>query len=345
MGVASDRQIISVHTASGVQLYQWGPEEQLGPPKWTREQRQTSTCDITVPSVHNAGLPLDITPWLHWVSVWDSDGQELYWTGPIQRVTLTKDVTQVSARDVSALMTRTRCPITKRWEAADPSRIAGELWAAMLALHGIPTRAVQRVDPRGDPFDFEANADSEMMADTITRLVEVGLYWTVVSGVPVLGPAPLDAVAALGEHDFVGDSLSLVRDGSESFNDVLVRGADNLARSTAPMGGLRLQTIASLDDMFGVSNVAHAARQYARYTASIKDSVVLSEDVVLHPDVPLTVQQLIPSARVTVDAFGTLSLMEVTKVTVAGGDPAVGLQTVNDDLPELMTITDQRAAT
>lgn len=344
MPVISSEQIVSLRTASGKQLDQFLATHQESL-KWTREQRQVSVLEMTVPSVIDADR-MDITPWLHWIDVFDAQGRELYWSGPIQRVSASRSRTSISARDMSALMTRTRCPLTKNWDAADPSKIAGELWAAMIAHHGLNTRAIERVDPRGDHFDFEAIADEQMMSATFDRLVGLGLHWTVVGGVPILGPAQLKSIVALGEDDFTGGEFSFVRDGSQTYNDVLLRGGDNLARASVPMGGLRLQTINNIDDMFGVSNVDRAAKQYVRYTGAIKDTLVLSDGAVLHPDAPLGISQLIPSVRFNVEALGVLQLMELQNVTVTGeGAVALTLASVNDDLPELVEIAQKGAVT
>ncbi|MEU9805423.1 hypothetical protein [Mycobacterium sp. NPDC050853] len=345
MPVVSPEQIVSLRTASGKQLYQFLANDQVSL-KWTREQRQVSGSEISVPSVIDSGRTLDITPWLHWIDVFDAHGRELYWSGPIQRVTASRSRTMISARDVSALMTRTRCPMTKDWDAADPSKIAGEMWAAMIAHHGLNSRPIERVDPRGDRFDHSVVADEVLMSASIDRLVELGLHWTVVAGVPILGPAQPKPIAALGEQDFIGGEFSIVRDGGESYNDVLLRGGDNLSRASVPMGGLRLQTVVNIDDMFGVSNVDRAAKQYVRYTGAIKDTLVLSDGAVLHPDAPLHISQLVPSVRVTVEALGVLRLMELQNVTVTGeGNAAITLASVNDDLPELVEIMAQTMVT
>ncbi|MFA5707936.1 hypothetical protein [Mycolicibacterium sp.] len=336
MAIISDEQIVSLHTIGGVQLDQFLGNSHVGL-QWSREQREISTLTMTVPSTLDVRRGLTIQPWLHWISVWNDQGTELYWTGPIDRVRANRRDMVITAADVSVLAGATRCPLTKQWDAADPATIAGELWEAMVRHHGVETRPIQKLDPRGDPFDFTAVADEELMDETIGRLVDLGLYWTVVAGVPILGPAGLKPFVELGEHDFVGDGFALVRDGRESFNDVLVRGADNLARASVPMAGLRRQTIVNVDSMFGVSNVDRAAHQYVRYTGMVKDTVV-ADSAVLHPDAPLRIEQLIPSARVIVDQYGLLTQMEIMSVNVEAGSVSLRLQQIDDDLPELVEI-------
>lgn len=339
--IVTDHQAVSVHTNDGIQLYQFLGDAIVSL-AWSREAREVSTCKLTVAAeVEYARLP-DLTPWKHWVSVWDENGTDLYWSGPITKVTMSRDEVVIEARDLMALLTRTRVPLTKRWEMTDPARIAEELLDSLLSLHNINAAAIVRDDPLGDRFDHGVIADTEMLDVAFDTLVNLGLRWTVVAGTPILGPAPRTVLAAFGENDFVGTGMTVVRDGTKSFNDVLLRGGDALARTRAPMAGLTLQTIVNIDSMFGVGNVDRAVKQYARYVSAIRDMVELPEGAVLHPDAPVTIDQLIPSARFAVDAFGMIVQMELVGVDVnySAGTSAVAIrmEAVDDELPELVEI-------
>lgn len=342
--IVSDEQVVALHSYDGVQLYQFLADDQVSM-TWTRELRETSRCEIVVPSTLEYSRLPDIVPWQHWCSVWEDNGQRLLWTGPIQQVTSGRTTMTILAKDSSAYSARTRTPVTKRWDSADPTAVAAELWDAMIRHHRLNVTPIRRPDPNADPFDFAAVADEKMLEAVIAELVTLGLRWSVVAGVPILGPAPFTAFTALGTDDFIGgDGVTVVRDGATSFNDILLRGPDNLARARVPMAGLNLQTIVTVDDMFGVSNTDKAARQYVRHVAKVRDAVHLPDDAVLHPHAPVTIDQLIPSARVTVDAYGLLALMEIEGVSVTTGTQAgvsVKLEAVDDDLPELMTLTEE----
>jgi hypothetical protein len=342
--VITAKQIVSLHTYSGVQQYQFLSSELINL-SWSRESRDTSRCELSVPgSTDYEALP-DLIPWLHWVSVWDETGQELYWTGPIQKLTANRDSLTISARDISALFSRTRCPMTKRWDVSDPADIAEELVKAMIEHHNINTAPVVRHDPMGDKFDFSVKSDEVMLDRVMDDLVQLGLYWTVVGGVIVLGPMPRTAVVALSEHDFVGGGMSVVRDGSATYNDILLRSADNLARAVVPMGGLNLQTIVNIDSMFGVSNTDRAAKQYARHVSVIHDGVSLPDTAVLHPFAPVKVGSLVSSSRFIVDAFGLIVPMELVGIDVSFTEEtssvSVRMIGANDDLPELVRIQDK----
>lgn len=326
-------QTASLHTVSGVALYQFGAGD-LTELSWRRELSETSTASITVPT----RLLEDVTPWLHWLSVWEDDA--LRWTGPVQSVTYGRETTTVEAADISALMGRTRVPLTKAWEATDPALIAAELWRSMMEAQRLNGAPIVRRDPLIDVFNFECVADSQMLDKLMDDLVGIGLCWTVVAGTILLGPAPRSAMASLGEDDFIDGNLTLVRDGSRVFTDVLVRAADDQTRARVNNGGLNLQTIVDLDSLFGVSNADRAARQYLRYTSSMREAVRLDGSTRLHPFAPVTIESLVPSVRVTVSAYGVLTPMEIQSVEVSQSSEdttaSIGLESVEDNPPELI---------
>ncbi|ORA38119.1 hypothetical protein [Mycobacterium aquaticum] len=342
--IVSDEQIVSVRTASGKQLYQFlsSGYSQL---KWTRELREVSICNLGVPPKAGYVRIPDITPWMHWVDVWDGQGRELYWSGPIQSAEQGRDWLALSARDASSLLGRTRCPLTKRWDAADPAEVARELWDAAIDHHGLNIKPISRPDPRGDRFEFSCTADTAMTDNVIKDLTDRGLYWSVVAGIPLLGPAKFEAVATLSEDDFVDGGLSVIRDGANTSNDVLLRAADAVSRGRVEMGGLSLQSIVNIDSMFGVSNTDREAYKYARYNGVIRDAIKVPPGASLHRDTPISMQLLVPSVRLNVEAYGLLSTMELAGVTVncssSGVTVGIDLESVNDDLPELVELDQQ----
>lgn len=339
MTVAPREQIISLHTIKGVQLYQFTPTDQATC-TWTRTLRNVSSCDLATPPVGDPDRLPNITPWAHWISIWDADRNTLLWTGPIQKVTGNRNGLSISAGDHAALLTRTRVPITKRWDAADPAWIADELWQAMIAHHGLNIDTITRPDPEGDRFDYKVITDAQMLDQTISDLIQLGLRYTIVSGIPILGPMPLQPITTLSENDFLGDSLNLVRDGTATYNDILVRGPDNLARAHVDLQGLNLQTIANVDSMFGVSNVLRAAQQYARHTAAIRSTIDLPSGTQLHPDAPLSIDDLIPSTRIIIEAHGIRQLMELDSVEIATTSDSSTVKVTMESVNEKIELQD-----
>ncbi|AVO21333.1 minor tail protein [Mycobacterium phage Megabear] len=336
--IVSDEQMVSLETHRGVPLTQFLPDETMNL-EWTRERSATSTCSITVPTT--PGM-VDLLPWAHWVTVWDGDGQSVLWRGPFYNARKNRIATTISALDPSAHHRRTRTPLTKRWEAVDPCVPAAAMWEQLVEDKNLNIRPIVRPDPLGDRFDYALVRDAAMMEQDIADLVRLGLRWCVVGGVPILGPVSREPVAALTEEDFLGDGLELVRDGSQMYNDVVLRGADTIARARVDLPGQNLQTIVEIDDMFGASNADKAVRQFVRYTGAVRDTVEARDGTELHPEAPIRIEHLIPTARITVEAFGVVTLTEVRKVQVrvtpGRTSVSVGLDSVNDDLPELVEL-------
>lgn len=345
--IVSPTQLVVLRTHRGVQLGQWLPNQQLSL-LWTRNKRTTSRCELSV--VSDMGLTQripNIVPFLHWIDVFDDQGNDLLWTGPIVEFEGGREEIKITARDVSVYAEATRNPLTKRWEAADPAVVAGEFYAKMIQHHNLTTRTIVRPDPLGQRYDFQSKADAAQMDKVIDDLVNMGLSWSVVNGTPILGPLSRKPVVSLGEEHFVGAGITIKRDGRQSYNDILLRSATNLARVKVPMGGLALQKIVEIDDMFGVSNTDKATKEYARYASRIRNMVTIPGGSVLRHDAPVSIAQLLPTARLTLEAYNELFLMELTDVEVqsqsGSSTVAVTLESVDDQLPELVKLQNKQS--
>jgi hypothetical protein len=219
----------------------------------------------------------------------------------------------------------------------------------MVDRQGVNSRVIERPDPEGDRFDFQVIADDQMMDQTIGQLVDYGMRWTVVSGAAIIGPLPLEPVATLSEDDFLGDGITITRDGTAVYNDVLVRGADVHQRQRVEFYGQNLQSISNVDDMFGLSNVTRAAQQLVRYTGSVRTKLELPATTQLHPEAPVSIDELMPSARFVIEASGIRQLMELTGVEVSrrSGETtvSVSMESVEDDIELLKKKPSQPAQT
>lgn len=344
MLVTPEQQVV-LRTSQGQQLMQWLPEDftQLS---WGRELRQPSKCQLKADSVlDKKGNAPPITPWSHWVDVYSTDAKpKLYWSGPLVSIEMDEFGTDISAWDVAAFLAATRVPITKSWNAVDPSIPALELWQAMLSLQGLDHIVpIARQDPFGGRFDCSFTADEGMLDKTIQSLEQMGFRWTVIAGLPLLGPMPDDPIASLDKDDFIGKGLTLSRDGSRTFNDVMIRGADEIATARRELNGLNLQTIVNLDNMFGLTNVNNAAREYVDLVGKFHSSIKATSGAVLRPDVDLDINQLVPSARFALSAFGLrLSVqLESMQVTCQSGQSQTSV-TLNE-VPDRTEIGDMLA--
>lgn len=301
-------QAFSVHTVDGRRVADLSDRAVLSS-MWSRELSEVSRCELTVATGDADG----VHPWHHWITGWDGDTP--VWTGPVQRVVIGRDRTTITARDVSTLMWRTRTPLTKRWQGTEVARIAAELWARMLELHRVNAEPVVNRVLSTAAFDVSADADKTMMHQVHDELVKLGLQWTVVAGRPILGPVSTKPVGTLGEADLVAD-IEVVRDGTNTYNDVRLQGQNFAAYALADLGGLRLQTLVSLDTVFGVSNVQNATNAYAAQVSQIRDALVIPAGASLRLDQPFGLDALVPGAMFSVYARGLSALMRLEQVEV-----------------------------
>lgn len=316
MPIIEPGQIVSLHSVKGVLMYQFTAAQQTGL-QWGRQLRDVSKATLTAGPMLVSGKIPDIYPWAHWMSIWDPDGRKLYWTGPVQKLVANRFGTEIDAADPAAYLSRTRGPLTKEWEGVDPCIPMTELWERLCDLHGLNLLPIMRRDPWGDLYTLSTTADSETLDKTVKTFESYGLRWTVVAGVPIIGPMPQQPIASLGEQHFLGDGLQIVRDGTNTYNDVLLKGPDNLARARVDLGaGVNLQTIVTVNNMFGVSNVQRATAQYVRQVGMIKNDIDVPSNAIFHPDAPVTIDQLIPSARFAIEAYGLRLRMELETIDV-----------------------------
>ena len=303
---------VTVHTVDGSRVGDL-PCSVLGNQLWSRERNEVSRCEFNIATQAVPELVAELRPWLHWVTAWD--GGVPVWTGPIHRVVMDDRITAVSARDVSTFMWRTRVPTTRTWETTDPGRIAANLWELMLEIHGVNAHPQVYPDPAAEKFDFQTVADSRMMHQAIDDLTKLGLDWAVVGGTPVFGPPVDGPVETLRECDFQTE-LRVVRDGVDTFNNVRVQGKNYAETHIEPLAGLNLQSLVSLDDLFGVANIQRATRQYTKNAARIRDVLEVPASASLHPDAPVSLADLVPGTQFLVQARGLSTVMVLDKAEV-----------------------------
>jgi hypothetical protein len=280
---------------------------------WSRELNEVSRCQVQAPLQELSTL---ITPWEHWISAWH-DG-DLQWFGPVLEPTRDRTSMTIDARDLSNLMWHTRTQITRKWSQLNIAPIAADMWRDMLSFHGIDADPV--VLPAlatASRYDYQVTADLKYVQQDMADLTKLGLRWTVVRGRPILGSQPIEIAAELSDCDFtVG--MSIKRSGARTANDVRVQGKNAAWTERKELAGLRLQSIVSLDDLFGVSNIQRAAAEYVSRSAVIRDELVVPQSATLSPDAPVELDMLVPGINVSVSALGLRTILRLDQVQVSG---------------------------
>lgn len=321
--VFADTQLaVSVHTVDGRIIGDF-PCNMIANFTFGREGSEVSTASFQVHTQGDPELIEELRQWVHWVTFWLGDLP--VWTGPIWNIRISKTITTVSARDPSIFMWRTRVPITRTFTDTAPARIADDMWRLMNQLHRIRATPLVLPGVAEETFTVSAVADSRYMHQFMDELVKVGLQWTVVSGRVIFGEFPRTPVAELQECDFLIE-IERQRDGSQTFNDVRVQGQNWASTAVADLAGLRLQGLVSMDDMFGASNVQRATQQYARQVARLRDDLVVPANASLHPQAPVTYDDLIPGKAFAVYTDTASQLMRLDQVTVSGSPEAFDVQ-------------------
>lgn len=290
---------------------------------WGREANEVSVCSFDVATQGAAELVEELRPWVHWVTVWH-DGLSV-WTGPIQSVRLRSDLTSINARDPSTLMWRTRVPVSRTWVDTHTENIANDLWKAMLQLHRVRVTPVVLAEVVQKSFTITAKAEQRMLHQLMDDLAKVGLTWTVVAGRPVLGEFSREPVATLEDCDFMVE-LERRRDGTQTYNDVRIQGQNWAQTAVAELAGLRLQTLVSMDDMFGSANVQRAALEYAHRTSRIRDELVVPGSASLHHSASVTLDDLVPGKVFVVHSGAISQLMRLDQMSVTGAPGSIDVQ-------------------
>ncbi|WP_280505823.1 hypothetical protein [Nocardia farcinica] len=324
-----DAASFAIHDKTGAQL---GTIECPESFSWSRELNEVSKLTLTAPIQELAEV---VTPWAHWVSCWH--GTSLQWFGVVVDPIRSRTAMSIEAMDVSRLMWETRTLTTKQWRQMDVAPIAADMWREMLDLHGVSADPIVLPSRTESRFDFAVKSDLKMLHQEMSELSKLGLRWTVVRGRPVLGNQPAAPAAEL-EECHMAEGIQIRRSGRGVKTDVRVQGKNGAFTERRELGGLVLQSIVNLDDLFGVSNIQRAAADYVKRTARIRDELVVPASSTLTADAPIELDDLVPGINLSVSALGLRTVLRVDQVQVAGSptgtDVALTLSTP-DNLSEL----------
>lgn len=324
-----DPATFAVHTRDGQML---GQVEGATSFSWSRELNEVSQLSMT------AGVQAmadKIIPWYHWVTCWH--GQALQWTGPIIKPVRSDRTLSIAARDVSKLMWATRTQLTRQWQQAHLGEIAADMWQAMLDHHRIRNARPMVLAPTAEngPYSVSATADQGYVHQDMAKLATLGLRWTVHRGRPVLGTQPVRVAVELDARHLAA-GVEIHRSGERFANDVRLQGQNFAHTEYVPVGDLRIQSIVSLNDLRGVSNITKAGQEQAARSAMIRDELVVPPSSTLTPDAPIELTDLVPGIHIGVSALGLRSVRRVDKVEVTG-NPTGTTVAVTLSTPENLT--------
>lgn len=291
LGDGGDGHTIVVVDKNGTPVLDIGCRD-ISSLKWTRELSQVSQLVITAGPLED-DVVANVDPWVHRVDVY-RDGEHV-WSGPVLDVDSDGDESTIIAVDPASFASRTRTQVTKSWVATDPALIAAEIFATVYQWHGVP----------GDPavfassvaYDYTSTKDAQRADQAISDLVKLGADWTIFRGRPVtmatVRTAELVSPTILADCHFAA-RLRVRKAGSRLMTDVMVKGKNYSHTSTNTVGGLRLQAIVNLNDLFGAANIRRAADQLAQRRSANQLQVIVPGGATLSPDTPVGINELMP---------------------------------------------------
>jgi hypothetical protein len=193
--------------------------------------------------------------------------------------------------------------------------------------------------PSAVAYDFDVVKDRRRVDQVMSDLVKLGVDWTIYRGRAVIMPTvrstALVSPVTLSDCDFA-EGLSVRRDGTRFFNDIMVKGKNFTAVATRDIAELRLQDIVALDDLFGANNIRNAAEQLVARRAAIRLQVKVPSGATLVPDAPVQINQLMPGVIFPVHTAlvgGATAERRLEKVEVTQDSSGVRVQVTLGQVP------------
>jgi hypothetical protein len=159
----------------------------------------------------------------------------------------------------------------------------------------------------------------------------------VVRGRPILGNQPTGIAAELADCDLTSGP-QIERSGSLTSNDVRVQGTNYSHTERINLNDLHLQTIVSIDDVFGVANITQAAVEQVLKRAYIKDSLIIPGTAALVNTAPVELNMLVPGIYIAVSALGLRAVLQLTKMQLSGSPTSIDVALTLGSVPDLTAL-------
>ncbi len=257
-------------------------------------------------------LGTDLAPvdtWATWMRVfWDD---HLAFAGPLTFIRWSWDQVFLKAQDPSVYWHVRAIDADITHEATDLATIFGDYHRNV--YNQGPWGMDVIAGPIGVTGDRQVLASDGMIAWTgMSELARTGLDFTVYGTTLLVGgeEVPVAPLTTLTDEHFT-EPLNVVDDGSARATDYVVSGGDRITgRSTLPESSDRFRRYGLLTgrsqerqilDEFSAGRAAQTRLEY------MQDSIVVEapSSAVLHPDAPVDLVDLVPGARVDIEATAT----------------------------------------
>jgi hypothetical protein len=292
---------------------------------WSRSLDAVSSASLTIDGISDwsklAACCLvlrDTRPWQHELAIYRNSKR--VWTGPIVKLTYPPMQAQVDAQDRAAWLAQRFVHQDHDWSGSptDLMQIAVALIGDALAPDPSPNLLldVAPLKPGQAPITGERQylaSDYALASVAIDELTQTALDWTVIDWTMRLGtkvapisPAPQGAVVPRLFTQHFATTPSIVVDGTAQRTLAVVKGSSQtgvvgLAGGVSNQFGL-LEDLTTNDQILDQASANQAAqsRLDEALTNGVYDDVAFISGGTLTEDAPITIDQLVPGARIEV---------------------------------------------
>lgn len=265
---------------------------------WARERNETTKATLT--ATMRPDVAHRVEPWVHVMTVYRNG--VLVWHGVVLSTTVGGTSAQVTAFDGSVMFDRRRVPHNRTWAQHDATQVMRTMVEDGLG-YADPVGVTTNISTRQSRLWVTAGwtAAECMVSDVVDHLAGMGLTWCVSAGRLLVGPVGAQyTLAQLTDHHFDGQ-IQVSKDGSEVVTDALVVGKGVWGQHTLgpnPVG--LLQAMEKSDGAVRAEECQQAAERLVADASVAPRRVEVPSGARLLPTAPVTVEQLVPGARVPV---------------------------------------------
>lgn len=277
--------------------------------EWSRVLDDTSEATLLV-GAQGCRAPgvSELRTWAHEIAIYRTLGTTAtrVWSGPLTGIEPQGGGLTIKARDLSAWLWHRLVHDAQLWVGAELSDIFQAIWEDAILADPVPNFTLS-IQPTGVTGDREVLPEQHRIAgDELAELASTGIDWTTIDRVMLAGgkEVPTPAVATLiDQHFAVQMEPSL--DGLAQANRVIVQGSGGGAEGDEVVGdssvvpgpeGL-LESVVSQPSILDSGSAGDAADSQV---ALLSVPQLLVGGSALLPSAPITMDQLIPGARVRI---------------------------------------------
>lgn len=268
---------------------------------FTRVLNDSSEAHLELKS--DATLASRLEPWLHCLTIYAD--YEPVWHGIVINVMSSRVGLFIDAVDGSAFFKRRRLPQSRRWDQRDAAQAMSQLVVDGMGVSD-PLRIADNIRALDSRIwvVVDEQANTVMIDDVISDLVDAGLQWTFLAGTLLIGPIMARyQTQQLTDAHLTGE-VQVSKVGKDVMTDVLVTGEGVWAQRAIDDDRIVIQGIHKGDKLVTADECETLAKTLLdeRGVAPLRVEV---QESPLPASTPIGLDELVPGVRVPVSSRQT----------------------------------------